>query len=405
VGEAQEAVASRTGGVSRADIAAAAPGPEVARAPRRLAYQPALDGIRALAVLGVLADHTGYRPLHHGGFGVDVFFVLSGFLITTLLLEEHEATGRIRLRLFWARRAARLLPALVAMCPVVAVTFLLVRPLHWQRTVIGVVPSLLYVSSWIRALGISDVGWMGHTWSLSVEEWFYAAWPLLVVLVVRFPRWRLRLITGAAMVAIVYRLASEQALSRDWLYNAPDQRACQLLVGCALGALLVTHASDLEAHPRALSIAGWAGTGFLTLLFLNLVGQDDVYVWSFFTGETTLLAVASAALIAAVVLAARSRLARILAYAPLVWLGRRSYGIYLWHFPLIGLATPVHGYTGVTLLASRAAACSATVGVSAVSYRWLERPVILAVRARERRIRSSGDQGLGEPHPVARPAA
>jgi peptidoglycan/LPS O-acetylase OafA/YrhL len=361
-------------------------------------------------VLGVLADHTGYRPLHHGGFGVDVFFVLSGFLITTLLLEEHEATGRIRLGLFWTRRAARLLPALVATCPVVAVAFLAARPLHWQRTLVGIIPSLLYVSSWVRALGVSDVGWMGHTWSLSVEEWFYAAWPLLVVLILRFPRWRLRLITGAAVVAVAYRLVSEELFSRDWLYNAPDQRACQLLVGCALGAFLLAHGRRLAARPRLLNAAGWAGTAFLALLFLNLIGQDQVYVWSFFTAETTLLAIASAALIAAVLLMSRSLLARILAYGPFVWLGRRSYGIYLWHFPLMGLATPVHGYTGAALLASRAAACSATVGVATVSYRWLERPIILAVRDRERRMRagqsmrSAGRLAPGQPGPEEGPA-
>jgi peptidoglycan/LPS O-acetylase OafA/YrhL len=398
VGEAQQAEPPTTSGVSPADIAAAAPGPEVAHARRRLAYQPALDGIRAFAVLGVLADHTGYRPLHHGGFGVDVFFVLSGFLITTLLLEENEATGRIRLGLFWTRRAARLLPALVVMCPVVAVAFLAARPLHWQRTITGIIPSLLYVSSWVRALRLSDVGWMGHTWSLSVEEWFYAVWPLAVVAMLRFPRWRLRIITILAAAAVAYRLVSEQVFSRNWLYNAPDQRACQLLIGCWLAAFLLERGSPLAERPRALAAAGWAGTVFLALLFLNLIGQDNVYLYSFFTGETTLLALATAALIAAVVLTARSLLARILAYGPFIWLGRRSYGIYLWHFPLIGLASPVHGYTGAALLASRIGACSATVGVAAVSYRWLERPVILAVRAREAFIRGDGSrQALSDP--------
>jgi peptidoglycan/LPS O-acetylase OafA/YrhL len=396
--EPADVTAATTAGVSRADIAAAAPGPEVARLPQRLTYQPAIDGIRALAVLGVLADHTGYAPVHHGGFGVDVFFVLSGFLITTLLLEEHAATGRIALRLFWWRRAARLLPALVAMCPIVAVAYALYRPLHWQRTLLGIIPSLLYVSAWVRALRISDVGWMGHTWSLSVEEWFYAAWPLLVVLILRFRNRWLRLIFAAAALATAYRLVSEQAgFSRDWLYNAPDQRACQLLIGCALGGFLVVKGAKLAGRARALAIAGWAGAAFLTLLFVNLIGQDNVYLFSFFSGETTLLALAAAALIAAVVLVSASRLARTLSYGPLVWIGRRSYGIYLWHYPLMGLASPAHGYVGITLFASRIAACSATIAVASVSYRWLERPVILAVRAREKALRSRAGEAPPRP--------
>src|SRR4051794_36677121 len=151
----------------------------------RLAYHPALDGVRAFAVLGVIATHAGFSHLRAGGFGVYVFFVLSGYLITHLLATEREATGRLSLRRFYARRALRLLPALALLLIASAVWALADGGPTAERTLRGIPFVALYVGNWANAAspigGDYDLGLLGHTWSLSVEEQFYLLWPLALI--------------------------------------------------------------------------------------------------------------------------------------------------------------------------------------------------------------------------------
>lgn len=357
-------------------------GPRVASPRDRLGYQPALDGVRAISILGVIVGHM-FFTLRSGGLGVDVFFVLSGFLITTLLLQEHRATGRISLRAFWWRRAARLLPALLVMCPIVLAAIVVTRPHDWRASLLGIGAALLYASSWIRAFGLSDLAWMGHTWSLSVEEWFYLAWPLFVIVALRRgSRW-LRWIAVAAAVAVAYRLVCENLLPHDYLYNAPDQRACQLLVGCAAGAWLVADGERARMRPRILVWIGVAGALVVAASMSGLVNATTTYGFAFRRSESTILAVAVAAVLVAVVTVPTSLLPRVLAWKPLVAVGRRSYSLYLWHFPIFGLVLPPGAASFVRLSAARLLSLVLTAGAAALSYRYVERPVIAWVRARK----------------------
>src|SRR5947209_4589730 len=206
---------------------------------RHFRYLHQLDGVRALAVAAVVLDHSELPIGKGGGIGVDVFFVLSGYLITTLLLEEAHRTGRISLPEFYRRRARRLLPALFAVCTFTAVSYLIVRPFETNATLLGVGASVVYVSAWLRAYDVSTLGWFGHTWSLSIEEHFYLVWPLVLLILVRkrvahFKYW----IVGILFLMFAYRTVSAFAgASNNRMNNSPDLRAVHLLMGCALAAL------------------------------------------------------------------------------------------------------------------------------------------------------------------------
>lgn len=374
------------------------PGPEVAGTREHLGYQPALDGVRAVSILGVVISHLSFT-LRSGGHGVDVFFVLSGFLITTLLLQEHASTGRVSLRAFWWRRAARLLPALLLMCPIVFVAFVVTQPSEWRASALGVGTALLYVSAWVRALGISGLGWMAHTWSLSVEEWFYAVWPLVVVVALRRAR-PARWIGAAAAVAIVYRLGSEHAgLSALYLYDAPDQRAVELLVGCAAGAWLLLLGDRARVHRRLFLWAAAIGGLVVVARVARVAAPDTSWGLVFSSGDSTIFALATAAVIVSLVAVPDSGLARTLALRPLVWIGRRSYSLYLWHFPIYGLILLGHGHlSGWKVWGARILVVGLSFAAAALSYRFVERPAIRWVREREAARRRAPQ--VGAPLPV-----
>lgn len=156
-----------------------------------LGYQPQLDGLRAVAVLAVVAAHTGVPALERGSIGVDIFFVLSGFLITTVLVEEYDREQCISMRNFYVRRFIRLFPPLAAVLLFTTITFSIFPGYLAHDTLVGVPASLFYVSGWLRAFNVNQLGWLGHTWSLSVEEHFYIIWPVLLVLMCRYSRDRL----------------------------------------------------------------------------------------------------------------------------------------------------------------------------------------------------------------------
>src|SRR5438874_2564773 len=149
---------------------------------RSLGYQPALDGLRAVAVLAVFGFHATSSGVPGGYVGVDLFFVLSGFLITSLLLEERVRTGRVRLSWFYARRFLRLAPALVALLLCYVLCYGLWKGDRWPTALKSAGLAAVYLSNWARSLGVNDMGWVGHTWSLSVEEQFYLLWPPLLLL-------------------------------------------------------------------------------------------------------------------------------------------------------------------------------------------------------------------------------
>ncbi len=219
-------------------------------------YWPALDGLRGVAVLLVLAYHLGYSIPRGGFVGVDVFFVLSGFLITTLLLDEFSRRGSIAFGAFYIRRGLRLLPALVV------VSLFAVVLVQWRgtaaqqdQTEAGLPLVLLYVVNWAMALDFMPaVGWLGHTWSLAIEEQFYLLGPLLLLLLMKRSATHRRsafLLLVASVVVIIYRSAGTlQGWSAHRLYMGLDTHSDRLLMGCALAFWLAGPAPRRRVSAR-----------------------------------------------------------------------------------------------------------------------------------------------------------
>ena len=307
---------------------------QVASRTRRLGLQriPALDGLRAVAIVMVIGYHVDRRLVPAGSWGVVLFFVLSGYLITRLLCAETDRDGHIDMRRFYLRRAFRLLPALMVMCLV-----LLAVGTAWSQ----VVPALGYYANYARVAGV-DIGPLTHTWSLAVEEHFYLLWPLLIGAVPA--RHRLRVVGLLAVVAVAWRATAIGVMSPSWVYNATDTNAAALLAGCYLGV----------ARPRPLPGAGWAIPTLVALMFLPVFGAEGAgSAWGGFV-------VITLGVIALQHAIARPRW---LETPVLVWLGKISYGLYLWHYLFLRTDLPVW------------AALALAVATAAASWYLVETPV------------------------------
>lgn len=310
----------------------------------KLGYRPGLDGLRAVAVALVIGVHLWPRGVVPGGFvGVDLFFVLSGYLITTLLVAELDASGGVALGRFLGRRMVRLAPAMLLVVAAVMALGL--------ASGVAAVATVLYVADFTSADGM-EMGALGPMWSLAIEEQFYLAWALAVPLV-----WRMRRPVPflAALVALVVVWRSWLIVTSDAaVYFRPDTRADGLLAGCALAFVLARR----DWSPGRLVPVGWAIVVACVLLGLPSL----LYPAMTFAG---------------VVLVAQARTAGgVLAHPVLGWIGKRSYGIYLWHYPLYILC---YQYLGAD---AWRVALPLTVLVAAVSYAFVEMPMRLRLRDR-----------------------
>jgi peptidoglycan/LPS O-acetylase OafA/YrhL len=370
--------------------ARAAPAPLDHRAGWR--HQPALDGIRACAVAGVLVFHARPDWLRGGFLGVDAFFVLSGFLITGLLLGERERTGRIRLGPFWGRRARRLLPALLVVLVAVAVVsryVLSAEELPGLR--LDALAALGYVANWRMIFRGGDyfaqtapASPLQHTWSLGIEEQFYLLWPLLVVLATLLRRRaRAAIVTislaGIAASTMASVLLYHPGSDPGRVYYGTDTRASALLVGCALAALV----SGRRVRPNwLLTLAALDAAALLACAWAGANG-DDAWLYQ---GGLTGLAVAVAVLIAHLTAAPDGIGARLLSLPPVAWLGRVSYGVYLWHWPLFQWLNADRTHlSGVALFAAR---IGVTVAIAAASFYLLEQPIRRGPSRRGRPVRA-----------------
>jgi peptidoglycan/LPS O-acetylase OafA/YrhL len=376
----------------------------------RLAYRPGLDGLRAIAVAGVFLYHArpqadGPSWLPGGFLGVDLFFVLSGYLITSLLLAEWQAGNRIDLRRFWLRRARRLLPAVVVVVLAALVLSAIFARGDLARTRGDAVSSLLYYTNWHLILAnhsyfarMGNPSLLQHLWSLAVEEQFYVIWPLLLVpglVLIGRKRLPFLVIAGIAGSATLMWLLYNPQGDPSRVYYGTDTRAFLLLMGILL-ALVWPAFERLRRALPLLELLGVAALVATVLLFRQMQDFDP----TLYRGGDLAAAFCFAVLVAAVA-HPNTGLGKALGVAPLRWIGERSYGIYLWHWPVVALMRPGVdiSWTGPGLVVAQAAI---VVTAAALSFRFIEQPIRtgslqrrLAARSRRLRLELVGAGAMG----------
>jgi peptidoglycan/LPS O-acetylase OafA/YrhL len=344
-------------------------------------YNPGLDGLRAVAVLGVIAYHLNFAWATGGLLGVGVFFVLSGYLITDLLLTEYRRHQKIALGQFWLRRARRLLPALFVMLFAVLVWSTLFARGQLSDLKNDLLPAIFYVSNWwfifhhvsyFSRFGPPAV--LGHLWSLAVEEQFYLFWPLILFAALRWVKDRRIILAGVVTLAVASAL--EMALlyspvtDPTRVYDGTDTRAFELLIGAALAFVWPRARSFGPISPggrRTLELIGGISlVGILALYWRT--GEYDPFIYR---GGMVLLSILTAAVIA-VCCHPGARLSNLLGITPLRWVGERSYAMYLWQFPVIVLSTRLDASPSYWKAVLQVAAIFI---ISALSWRFVEQPV------------------------------
>ncbi|MBO7748902.1 acyltransferase, partial [Paenibacillus sp. MWE-103] len=346
-------------------------------------YMPGLDGLRAIAVIAVIAYHLNLPRVPGGLLGVGIFFVLSGYLITDILLKQHAKAGRLDLRDFWLRRARRLLPAMLIMLALVSGWLLIADPGRLAAMKGEIASALLYYSNW--RLIFHDVSYfesfgppspLGHLWSLAVEEQFYLVWPLALVFLVGALKTRGRLLlailAGAAASAGLMALLYVPGLDPSRVYYGTDTRAFGLLIGAALAVVWPSwklRESTSRRGKLAIDAVGTAGLAAVALMIAT-VGEYDAFLYR---GGMVVLSLAAAAVVAAMAHPA-SGLARVVGSKALQWVGARSYGIYLYHYPVIALSTPAAQVDEFHPLRA-ALQVLASVALAELSWRYVEEPI------------------------------
>jgi peptidoglycan/LPS O-acetylase OafA/YrhL len=373
----------------------------------RLGYQPALDGVRGVAIALVVLFHYpwgvrhplqpfGGTPVHGGFLGVDAFFVLSGFLITTLLLQERARFGRVSLRRFYARRAFRLLPALVVLLAIALFMHFSLPASDGNRPqASGLLGVVFYVANWVNIYRPKALGVLADTWSLAIEEQFYLLWPMLLLLLLR-RHLRTATVAGLAALGIAasagwrawywyHRLGGHAAniyvayargLSRlhvwNRIYFGSDTRADTLLAGSLTAIILFWLLPRMR--PDARRNLGFAAVGGLIVAAVIVVRASVVVSgwmpeWGFLAFEASV-----ALVIAGLIAQPHNLLARAFALAPLAWLGRRSYAIYLFHQLVYAYLRRSRVHLAPTL--SLVFQLAVILAVAEISHRLVEAPML-----------------------------
>ncbi len=350
-------------------------------------YIPALDGLRALAVIAVVIYHMNATALQSGLLGVTIFFVLSGYLITGLLIREWSTTKKINLPQFWLRRVRRLFPAIVFVLLGTIVLTGVFAPDMLTKLRNDIVAALLFFTNWwyifqdvsyFEAMGAPSP--VTHFWSLAIEEQFYLIWPplLLLLLSKRVKKRHIQLgllvtaIASAAAMAILY---SPQA-DPSRVYYGTDTRAFSLLIGAFLAfefppARVNGHGRQgFTARDRKIALG--VGSAALAGILVMMVAVNGYSPFLYYGGIALLSLLAGALIIT--LADGRSPLARFFALRPLVWIGKLSYSIYLWHYPLLLLMNP-RNFTGETPWFAYVGQALVILAVSAISYYVVETPL------------------------------
>ncbi|WP_025147468.1 acyltransferase family protein [Bacillus sp. H1a] len=312
-------------------------------------YMVGLDSLRGLAILGVILYHINFNWMPGGFLGVAVFFVLSGYLITDILAMEWKRNKRIDLKKFWLSRARRLLPGMFVM---LVITFAWITIFHsslLEKMCGDSLAALFYVSNWwyiYHKLSYFDnfnqLSPLNHFWSLAVEEQFYVVWPFIISLGFYYIKKQSRMILliclGAAASALAMAILYEPGADPSRIYYGTDTRAFSLLIGAALALLWPSNRLANKIIPKARLILDAVG-GTALIVILIMFWKTNQYDPFLYNGGMVLLSIATALLVANLAHPA-SRIAQFLRFRPLRWIGVRSYGIYLWHYPILTLTTP-----------------------------------------------------------------
>lgn len=358
-----------------------------------IGYMPGLDGLRALAVFAVIAYHLDLAWAPGGLLGVSLFFVLSGYLITNILLIQWERDRSIDLKRFWLRRAGRLLPALFVMLAGVMLWIAICAPERLTGLKQEVLAAVFYSSNWYLILhhvsyfeSFGPPSPFGHLWSLAVEEQFYLFWPLLLGLGLRRIPQRKWIIGGTVVIALTSAAAMAliyiPGIDPSRVYYGTDTRAFALLAGALLAMVWPggKMSADLSGKKRlALDTVGSMGL----LVVLLMIWKTNQYQTFLYQGGLLLFSAAAACVIAALAHPA-SYLGRIFGWRPLRWLGQCSYGIYLWHYPVIALTSPAVNTEGPNLLRSLWQ-IGLSIALAALSRYLIEEPIRYGRRKRSPR--------------------
>ena len=360
--------------------------PNVPAMSGRLGYRPALDGLRGVAIAMVVGLHAFHLP-QTGTLGVDLFFVLSGFLITTLLFEEHDSRGRVSLVGFYSRRVRRLYPALSAL---VAVYFVWTTVGHTENVVINAERSFVgftYLTNIALAMNQMNLvaAPLTHLWSLAAEEQFYVLWPPILLLIGFRRRVALVILAAATLIFLARQLwlINHVGPSFNHIAYGPDIRSpTSILIGCLVA---VVYATDGRRALASFSRYAWipSGIGCLILAF--------IFLPTIYDGWITLFS-ALAAIVLVQALDSTSVLARGLSTPPLVWLGKISYSLYLWHVAIIA---PLHFPRSLSV---EVGAVAASLALASASYYLVEQPF----RRRRTASRADDDGVTRAPRPAER---
>lgn len=355
----------------------AAETPPLSRNPFKFGYHPQLDGLRGIAVLIVMFFHANAPFMRGGGVGVDIFFVLSGFLITILLVSEYENFGAVKLKRFYIRRALRLVPALLALVIMICVASYVMSPVYgFRKNMVDSFITITYLTNWSRAFSLHTPDLVGHTWSLAVEEQFYLIWPPLFLLLFRVFKSKAVVFYAAIAIALLswtVRVALYiHGATHDRIYNGLDTRADALMFGCAVGLAFTSRRlmrdDDARLLKKILRVSAPVAAVALGVYAMAGVWSDS-YMFRFGLALNSLLALI---VIMGLLVHPEGFLARFMMQKWLVWVGTLSYGLYLWHLPIF-LTMARRNFSNLEL---NTIGFALTFAAASSSYYLLEKPLL-----------------------------